>query len=100
MPDVVEVNCETGQAQERPFTQQERQAQDAALADSQAQAARRAARDSIRGKAQAALAANVTYLALANPTNAQVVAQVNRVTRECTALIRLLLDAVESEDGT
>ena len=42
-------------------------------------------------KANAALAANATYLALASPTNAQVVAQVDRLTRECSAIIRLLL---------
>jgi hypothetical protein len=45
----------------------------------------------IESKARAALQANATYLALASPTNPQVVAQVNRLTRECSALIRLLL---------
>ena len=53
-------------------------------------------------KANAALAANATYLAVATPSNAQVVAQVDRLTRECSALIRLLLagDALLVTSGT
>ncbi len=41
-------------------------------------------------KARAALHANETFLSLVSPSNGQVAAQVNRLTRECSALIRLL----------
>lgn len=52
-------------------------------------------RSTLAGKARAALAANATFLALASPTNAQVVAQVQRLTRENNALIRLVVAALE-----
>lgn len=48
-------------------------------------------RSTIEGKAAAALGVNDTFLALASPTNAQVLAQTKMLTRECSALIRLLL---------
>ena len=54
----------------------------------------------LRDKARTAITANNTYLALVSPTNAQVVAQVNRLTRENTALIRLTINALDSTDGT
>lgn len=48
----------------------------------------------------AAITANVAFSALASPTNAQVVAQVQRVTKECTALLRLgRADLLSSTDG-
>lgn len=57
-------------------------------------------RATIAAKAKQALDANDTFLAVATPTNAQILAQVRAVTRECSALIRLVLDEVETTGGT
>jgi hypothetical protein len=57
-------------------------------------------RRTIEDRAAQALTANATYLALGTPTNAQVAAQVRRLTQECSALIRLALNQVDSTDGT
>lgn len=54
----------------------------------------------LRDRAGAALAANATYLALSSPTAAQNTTQVQRVTKECSALIRLALNLLDSTDGT
>lgn len=54
----------------------------------------------LRAQAATALATNVTFLALAAPTNAQTVAQVRALTRECSTLIRLLVRLLDSTDGT
>lgn len=54
----------------------------------------------LQQQAQSAIAINVAYLALVTPTNAQVAAQVNRLTRECSALIRLLLNQTDDTSGT
>ena len=56
--------------------------------------------DALRDKADQAIASNVAFLALATPTNAQIAAQVSLLTREVTALIRLLLNVTDSTDGT
>jgi hypothetical protein len=54
----------------------------------------------LHAKAEQALDANAAFLALATPTNAQVVQQVQRLTRENNALIRLLLGKLDDTAGT
>jgi hypothetical protein len=54
----------------------------------------------LRQRAQNALTANATYLARTAPTTAQKDAQIAQLTRECSALIRLLLNQTDSTDGT
>ena len=54
----------------------------------------------LQSKAQNAIDANDTFLAIASPTNAQAVAQVQKLTRENTAIIRLLLGLLDSTAGT
>lgn len=54
----------------------------------------------LRSRAAAALSANATFLALGSPTNAQVLTQVQRLTRECSALIRLAMNLLDTTDGT
>lgn len=57
-------------------------------------------RDSLVSKARQALTVNDAYLALSDPTNSQNLAQIRAVTRECSALIRLLLGQLDSTAGT
>lgn len=54
----------------------------------------------IRQRAAQALTVNATFLALAAPTNAQVVAQVKALTRECNALLRMMLNALDDVSDT
>lgn len=51
-------------------------------------------------KAQTALTANATYLAIASPTTAQAVAHVATLTKEVNALIRLILNQFDATTGT
>lgn len=54
----------------------------------------------LKQRAQTALTANTTFLALASPTNAQTLAQVQLLTKECNGLIRLALGLLDSTAGT
>jgi hypothetical protein len=54
----------------------------------------------LRDRAAQALAANAAFLAADAPTNAQAVGQVQRLTRQVDALIRLVLGDFGSTDGT
>jgi hypothetical protein len=55
----------------------------------------------LRQRALTAITANNSFLALTPPlTNAQVVAQVNSLTRQNTALIKLLLNQTKDVSGT
>lgn len=54
----------------------------------------------LRDRATQALAGNNNYLGIASPTNAQVVTQVARLTRESSGVIRLLLGLVDDTTGT
>lgn len=54
----------------------------------------------LRAKAATALTTNGAYLALTAPTAAQTTAQVKALTRECSAIIRLLIGALDTTTGT
>lgn len=58
-----------------------------------------AVKGSIIAKARAALTANSAFLAIASPTNAQVVAYQKLQARQLNALIRLALNAFDSDDA-
>lgn len=47
-------------------------------------------------RARLAITQNATYLGLATPTAAQQTAQIDRLTRECSALLRVLLADTKS----
>jgi hypothetical protein len=53
----------------------------------------------IQDRALAAYQANQAFLALASPTNAQVLAQVKVLSKECNGLLRLVFGMNDSADG-
>jgi hypothetical protein len=57
-------------------------------------------RSTIVDRAGRALAVNATFLAIATPTNGQVLTQVQRLTRQVSALIRLQLGAFDDTSDT
>ena len=65
-----------------------------------AQQAAGANRRTVEDRARAALTANAAFRALQSPTNAQVLAQVRRLTAQSSALIRLTLNELDTIDDT
>lgn len=104
MPDALVIDCTKQQESTRPLTQaeQDQRTADATAAqqDASVQATRSGNADTLRTRAQGALTANATYLGLAAPTTAQNTTQLQRVTKECSALIRLLLSQLDDISGT
>jgi hypothetical protein len=104
MPNKVTIDAMTGGRNITPLEGAELVAFEAALEAEPVRVAEfekvTANRATLQQRAQAALTANGTYLGLANPTTGEAVAQVARLTRECSALIRLLLDALDDVAGT
>jgi len=54
----------------------------------------------MRGRLLQALAVNAAHLAKATTTNAENTAHLRRVTQELSALIRLMLEQLDTTDGT
>jgi hypothetical protein len=57
-------------------------------------------RSQLQSKAEQALSINVTYLSLTTPTTAQNTAQIKALTRQVSAVIRLLLQKLDNLAGT
>lgn len=54
----------------------------------------------LRTQADAAIEANIAYLAIGTPTNLQVIAQVRALTRHINGVIRLVIGKLDSTSGT
>jgi hypothetical protein len=57
-------------------------------------------RKALYAKGAQALASNITYLAIPSPTQAQAGAQVQSLTKQTNALIRLTMSLLDNIDGT
>lgn len=55
---------------------------------------------SLTDKATQAIAANITFINIASPTNAQVVAQAKAQAKQWNALAKLVLDQLDDTTGT
>ena len=80
----------------RDYTAEENEAADVRVAAEVAEANQ----STIESRALLALTVNDTYLALPSPTQADAIAQVDVLTKECSGLIRLLLRKLDTADGT
>jgi hypothetical protein len=102
MADVVIVNAQTGEVTEREMTPEElsqRLIDEAqALAAAEMDAGVNSNRTTLTDRAAAALAVNRAYIANPAPTTAESIAQVKALTRQNTAVIRLLLGLLEEVD--
>ena len=84
----------------RPYTPAELQTVADDLAAATLAASRSVNAESITTKAQQALTANAAYLAIPAPTAAEVRTQTERLTREVSGLIRLLLNQLDDISDT
>lgn len=84
------------QTEQRAYTADENTRADAEALKQSAEANS----DSLKSKARSAVTNNNTFLAIASPTNAQVVAQVKALTRQNNALIKLILGEFTDMTGT
>jgi len=80
----------------RPYTAAEL----AAVATEVVETTLRTNRTTIEGRAVTAVTANNTFLAIGTPSTAQNAAQIKLLTRECNGLIMLLLNRLDTTNGT
>ena len=102
MPDDVVVDCTTGEAATVTPPPEVLAERETARAAAEVERVRLdgldANRTTIEQRARDALTANRDFLAVQSPTNAAVLAQVRMLTRECSALIRLMLSELDGTD--